>query len=204
MVSGCAGRFKSAAAGGTSNPNSAVLIPNGTPISYLITPICFRAPPAGHPTMTEWPRSAPQGRQSAARGTRCGERGRMVCAPTGSRLPFGFMLLPPRRERRVLGGEGGGTTVVIYQAGNIPVLCLSKATQINTAQRQCIELKKGIEIFRPDMIVISEETFLQCDCFYIGEMDRFQLAQQIADVLIVFFHLLPGQLNNVRGILCQF
>ena len=106
-MSGCAGRFQSAAAGGTSIPNSSFLIPNGTPISYLITPICFRAPPAGHPTMTEWPRSAPQGRQSAARGTRCGERGRMVCAPTGSCLPFRFVRLPPGREVRVFRGEGG-------------------------------------------------------------------------------------------------
>ena len=30
-----------------------------TPISYLITPVCFRAPPAARPMMPERPRSAP-------------------------------------------------------------------------------------------------------------------------------------------------
>ena len=112
-------------------------------------------------------------------------------------LPLALVGLPPGGERRVFRGEGGRATVVIYQAGNIPVLCLAKATEIDTAQRQCIELKKGIKVFRPHMIVIAEETLLQCDCFYIVEMDCFQLAQQITDILIVFFHLLPGQLDNI-------
>ena len=93
--------------------------------------------------------------------------------------------------------------IVIDQAGDIPVLCFAKSTQIDTSQRQCVELKKEIKVFRPDMIVISEETLLQCDRFYIGEMDRFQLAQQIADILVVLFHLLLRQLNNIRWILRQ-
>ena len=109
------------------------------------------------------------------------------------------MLFPPRRERRVFEGEGGSTTVVIYQAGNIPVLCLAKATEIDTAQRQCIELKKEIKVFRPHMIVISEETLLQCDCFYIGEMDCFQLAQQITDILTVFSIFSPDNRTISEG-----
>ena len=50
-------------------------------------------------------------------------------------LPLALVGLPPRRERRVFWGEGGGAAVVIYQAGNIPVLCLAKATEIDTTQR---------------------------------------------------------------------
>lgn len=115
------------------------------------------------------------------------------------RLPLRLVLFPPRRERRVFGGESGSTTVVIYQAGNIPILCLAKATEIGTAQRQCIELKKEIKVFRPHMIVISEETLLQCDCFYIGEMDCFQLAQQITDILIVFSIFSPDNRTISEG-----
>ena len=77
--------------------------------SYLLSHNSYLLPgaPGGPPHDAGTARSMPQGRRSAARGNRCGERGRMVCAPTPSCLPFRFMLLPPRRERRVLRGEGG-------------------------------------------------------------------------------------------------
>ena len=76
---------------------------------------------------------------------------------------------------------------------------MSKATEIDISQRQCIELKKEIKVFRPHMIVISEETLLQCDCFYIGEMDYFQLTQQITDILIVFSIFSPDNRTISEG-----
>ena len=65
-------------------------------------------------------------------------------APTGSCLPFRFVLLPPRRERRVFRGEGGGDNW--FRIGNIVLFHKGR----NTTSRLCYVVQ-----FHDNRIIVS-------------------------------------------------
>ena len=101
-------------------------------------------------------------------------------APTGSCLPFRFVLLPPRRERRVFRGEGGGDNW--FRIGNIVLFHKGR----NTTSRLCyvVQFHDNRIIGYPLFPIISENRFFRCN-FTAASMHRIQLSHQIQDILFV-------------------